>query len=84
MTPCARRLVVVLIAAAAAVLGNMVRVFIVVYLGYATDMQHPLIRDHLALGWYLFGGLVVILLFLDARLQRHRPPLQPGSTPATQ
>ena len=42
-------------------------------------MQHPLIHDHLALGWYLFGGLVVILLFLDARLQRHRPPLQPGS-----
>jgi exosortase A len=32
------RLVVVLIAAGAAVLANMLRVFIVVYLGYATDM----------------------------------------------
>ena len=73
------RLVVVLIAAAAAVLANMLRVFIVVYLAYATDMQHPLVHDHLTLGWYLFGGLVVILLFLDARLQRHSQPVDPDS-----
>ena len=76
------RLVVVLIAAAAAVLANMVRVFIVVYLGYATDMQHPLVHDHLTLGWYLFGGLVVILLFLDARLHAHRPSAHPADNPA--
>ena len=50
------RLVVVLIAAAAAVLANMVRVFIVVYLGYATDMQHPLIHDHLAWAGTCSGG----------------------------
>jgi EpsI family protein len=61
----------VLIAAAAAVLANFLRVFIVVYLGYATDMQHPYVHDHLMLGWYLFGGLVAILLFADARLYRH-------------
>ena len=72
------RLVVVLIAAGAAVLANMLRVFIVVYLAYTTDMQHPLVHDHLTLGWYLFGGLVAILLFLDARLNRHCPPDHPG------
>jgi exosortase A len=73
------RLTVVVISAAAAVLANMVRVFIVVYLGYATDMQHPLVGDHLSLGWYLFGGLVVILLVLDARLHRHFQPAGPVS-----
>jgi EpsI family protein len=53
------------------------RVFIVVYLGYATDMQHPLVHDHLSLGWYLFGGLIATLLFLDARLHRHRTLAHP-------
>ncbi len=64
------RVTVVLVAAGAAVLANILRVFIVVYLAYATDMQHPLIRDHLSLGWYLFGGLVFVLLYIDARLHR--------------
>lgn len=68
------RLLVVLIAALAAVLINIVRVFVVVYLGYATDMQHPWVTDHLVLGWYLFGGMVVLLLVLDIRLHRRRPP----------
>lgn len=66
------RLAVVCIAAATAVLANILRVFVVVYLGYATDMQHPWVADHLMLGWYLFGGLVAILLFLDARLYKHQ------------
>lgn len=68
------RLLVVLVAAGAAVLVNLVRVFIIVYLGYATDMQHPFVEDHLTLGWYLFGGMVVILLVVDARLHGHHQP----------
>jgi len=68
-----------LISAGASVLVNIVRVFIVVYLGYTTDMQHPFVADHLTLGWYLFGGMVVILLVVDALLHRHYPPSEPGS-----
>ncbi|MCK4710899.1 MAG: exosortase, partial [Gammaproteobacteria bacterium] len=64
------RLIVVLVAASSAVLANILRVFIVVYLGYTTEMQHPLVGDHIALGWYLFAGLVVILLFFDAHLNK--------------
>lgn len=64
------RLMVVLISAGAAIFANIIRVFIVVYLAYTTEMKHPLVADHLSLGWYLFGGLVVILLFIDARLNR--------------
>jgi EpsI family protein len=55
----------------AGVLANMIRVFVVVYLGYKTDMQHPYVNDHLMLGWYLFGVLVILLLFIDAFLHRY-------------
>lgn len=64
------RITVVLVAAIAAIAANILRVLIVVYVGYATDMQHPWVSDHLMLGWYLFGGLVAIMLVLDARLYR--------------
>lgn len=65
------RVIVVLISAFTAVLANIIRVFIVVYLGYVSEMQNPLVHDHFMLGWYLFGGMVVILLLVDARLFRH-------------
>lgn len=66
------RLLVVVIVAGAAVLANILRVFIIIYLAYITEMQHPLVKDHLMLGWYLFGALVVVLLFVDHMIYRHR------------
>ncbi len=70
------RLTVVLIAAGSAILANIVRVFIVVYLGYSTEMQSPLVKHHLMLGWYLFGGLVILLLLLDTYLYRRRSSVE--------
>jgi len=64
------RATVIIVSAGAAILSNFLRVFIVVYLGYTSDMQHPLVYDHLMLGWYLFGGMVVILLFIDNQCAR--------------
>jgi exosortase A len=64
------RVLVVLVAAGAAILANILRVFIVVYLAYVTRMQHPLVSDHLSFGWMLFGGLVFLLLVLDLVLSR--------------
>ncbi|MFV2004596.1 MAG: exosortase A [Gammaproteobacteria bacterium] len=66
----AARLAIVLVFAATAVLANILRVFIVVYLGYTSDMQHPLVYDHLNLGWYLFAGLIFVLLIVETLLQR--------------
>ena len=66
------RVMVVLVTALAAVLVNIIRVFILVYLGYSTDMQHPLVEDHLSFGWYLFAGLVVVLLVADVQFQKFR------------
>lgn len=73
------RLIVVIIAASSAILVNILRVFIVVYLGYTTEMQHPLVDDHLTLGWYLFAGLTTILLFVDAWLHKKRLSVQSNS-----
>lgn len=68
------RLLVVLVFAVTAVLSNLIRVFIVVYLGYSTDMQHPLVDDHLNLGWYVFAALVIILFIVEALIhKRHHP-----------
>ena len=77
------RLLVVAISAAAAILANLARVFIVVYLGYLTDMQHPWVHDHLNLGWMLFGGLVLVLLVIDVAIHRRRSggPSAPSAPP---
>lgn len=72
------RLLVVLAVAVAALLANILRVIIVVYLAYKTDMQHPLVDDHFNLGWYLFGGLVLALLLVETWLSHH-----PGSIETT-
>jgi len=66
----AARVIVVLVAAGTAILANILRVFIVVYLAYVTRMQHPLVSDHLSLGWMLFGGLMFLLLVLDLVVPR--------------
>ena len=66
------RLLVVAIAAAAALLANILRVFVIIYLADATDMQHPFVKEHLMLGWYLFGALVLVLLFVDHLLYARR------------
>jgi len=74
------RLLVVVIAALAAIAGNIIRVFIVVYLAYSSDMQHPWVSDHLALGWWVFAAVMLLLLAIDILLIRrrgYRPDLGP-------
>jgi len=65
------RILVVAVAAGAAIFANVLRVFIITWLAHRTDMQHPYVHDHLNLGWYLFGGLVLLLLVIDLLLGRH-------------
>ena len=65
------RVLVVMLAAAASILANVLRVFIITWLAHRTDMQHPYVQDHLSLGWYLFGVLVFMLLMLDLLVGRH-------------
>lgn len=74
------RLIVVSAAAASAILANILRVFIIVYVGYTTDMEHELVNNHLSLGWYLFGGLVAILLVVDTLIHRMSHVVKPEAS----
>jgi exosortase A len=68
------RVLVMLIAAAAAIVANFLRVFIVVYVAYESDMQNSLVYEHFTLGWILFGVLVGLLLGIDVWLSRYIDP----------
>lgn len=72
------RMIVVAVSAIAAVIANLIRVFVVVYVGYTSDMQSPLINDHLMLGWEIFAAVVFVLLFVDVVLSRRAAAKRPA------
>lgn len=39
--------------------GNWVRVFSIIVIGYRSNMQSPMVDDHLTLGWIIFAVLMV-------------------------
>jgi len=49
------------------VLANWLRVSIVVYLGHASNMQNPLVHDHINFGWYLYGAIILPICWLGMR-----------------
>ena len=66
------RALVVLVAVCTAVLSNILRVIIIIYLAYITEMQHPLVKDHLSLGWALFAAFFGMLLVFDYLMHQRR------------
>jgi len=53
-----------------ALVGNWVRVFVLVCLGHYTEMQSPMVKDHGMLGWIIFGafmGLYFLLMYFLAK-----------------
>ncbi len=55
------RLLYVLLFLMASLLANWLRVFVVIYAGHLTQMEHPYIHDHANLGWYIFLVMVALL-----------------------
>ncbi len=67
----ASRVKLLLLAAALALVSNWIRVCTLIWIGYATDMQHYFIRvDHLYFGWVLFLFVVWPMFWYGARLER--------------
>jgi EpsI family protein len=63
----------VLSAAGLAILANIVRIYIIVIIGYLYGMDHDLVRDHIALGWLVFALLLIPFLMVGEKvLQRRR------------
>lgn len=59
--------ILLLVGVVLAIVMNWIRVFIIIYVGYLTDMQHYLVTvDHTNFGWALFA-LMFVPLFMIAR-----------------
>ncbi len=80
------RMQLLALATALAVIGNWIRVFIVILAGDLTHMQHYLVkRSHVGFGWCVFG-VAMLIFFLIERRWPVTPPANPheSSPPASQ
>lgn len=84
------RALLILLAAALAVVGNWIRVYVIILVGHLTDMQHALIQTgHYSFGWLVFAAMIALFFVaahwwpaaLDARgdeiARRDRAPELP-------
>ncbi|MFK7913937.1 MAG: exosortase/archaeosortase family protein [Pseudomonadales bacterium] len=70
---------VVAISVAIALVTNWVRIAVIIYVGYRSDMTSSLVADHLWVGWLAFAILAFpVFLLLSSRLPQIEPPL-PGT-----
>jgi EpsI family protein len=73
-------LIFILLSMVIAIFVNITRVYIVVLIGEATQMQHPLVHDHATLGWILFGVVIFIWVFFSANyILNHSALIQTNS-----
>lgn len=54
-----------------ALFANWLRVFIIIYMGYETDMQTGLIEDHDNFGWWVFSATLVPLFLIGRWLETY-------------
>jgi len=62
--------------AVAAILGlvtNWIRIFILIVIGYETEMQSPLMADHEYFGWVLFAVICLPAIYFAPVVKRQRP-----------
>ncbi|WP_168215599.1 exosortase [Marinobacter confluentis] len=63
------RIILFLVAIGLALFANWVRVFIIIYMGYETNMQSSLIEDHDNFGWWVFAVTLIPLFLLGRKLE---------------
>lgn len=63
------RIVFFLTAVGFALLANWIRVFVIIYMGYETNMETSLIRDHDNFGWWVFAATLVPLFLIGRKLE---------------
>ncbi|MDT0593599.1 exosortase A [Glaciecola petra] len=63
------------------ILANAVRVYGIIYIGYASDMEHAVGADHLVYGWFFFA-FVLVCLFLIGELVKKNEKASLGKTSA--
>lgn len=58
----------IIIAALLAMIGNWIRVFILLLVAYYQGIDHPLMADHDTLGWIVFACVMIPWFIIDKRL----------------
>ncbi|MDH3272288.1 MAG: EpsI family protein [Gemmatimonadota bacterium] len=64
------QLKIVAVAGFMSIVGNWIRVAVLIFLGEATAMQSPYIADHLWQGWAIFTLLMIPTYFLARRIEQ--------------
>lgn len=77
------RIYLMIVGALLALAANWIRVFVIIYVGYESNMTSPLINAHDYFGWWVFAGTLVPLFFF-ARALENREGQAGGDTPAGQ
>ncbi len=68
-----RQLLVILLAAGLAVVGNWVRIYALVLIGYYNGMESDLIAEHGTFGWWIFAGAMALFFLLSHYLALRDP-----------
>ncbi|MDN3517208.1 EpsI family protein [Aquisalimonas lutea] len=68
-------------AIAMGLLVNWVRIFVIILVGYETEMQSGLVDNHELFGWILFVVVLVPFFFIANRLMHRSPVQSPISDP---
>lgn len=63
-----------------ALIANWIRVFVIIYVGYESDMTSSLINEHDFFGWWVFAGTLVPL-FLFGRWLEGKAPTEVAAKP---
>lgn len=64
----AKTIVLFLAAVAISIFSNWMRIVIIMVVGNATQMQHPIVSDHLTFGWILFSLMLVPFILIANQL----------------
>ncbi|HEU0225984.1 MAG TPA: exosortase A [Steroidobacteraceae bacterium] len=78
-----RRLLLIALGGAMAIVSNWLRVFIIIYAGHVSDMTHYLVRvDHYNFGWVLYAFVLAGFFLIARRLpDSGEPQEEPAGNP---
>ncbi|MEL6214250.1 MAG: exosortase [Pseudomonadota bacterium] len=75
-------LMLVAIAMLIAIVGNWIRVFVVIQMGIRLGIDHPQVVDHTFAGWAVFVATMMVVFWIASRLQEAEPEHE-GTASAT-
>jgi EpsI family protein len=65
------KVLAIIVAVSLAIVGNWLRVFGLVVIGFRTKMQSPLMNEHATYGWVIFSVAMIWFFLLTRRIERY-------------